>query len=234
MFCVHICKGEILIMTENQVVNQPPTQEIKQNDKEINFRMIEAKHKRELEQERQARLELERRLQEVEARKHVEIEEEDSEPYVDHRKLDKKLSSFEKKLEEKFDKKVDERARALLDQKEEENWVKNNSDFSHVLSEENLLKLVNKAPGMAESIKRMPDGFEKQKLVYNAIKSMGIDKPDVQPPSIQDKIDANRRSPYYQPSGVGTAPYAGAGDFSAVGQKNAYQKMQELKSRLRG
>ena len=53
-------------------------------------------------------------------------------------------------------------------------------------------------------------------------------------PSIQDKIDANRRSPFYQPSGIGSAPYAGPdGDFSAAGQKTAYDKMQELKSRLR-
>ena len=49
----------------------------------------------------------------------------------------------------------------------------------------------------------------------------------------QEKIDANRKSPYYQPSGVGAAPYASAGDFSDSGQKSAYAKMQELKSRLR-
>jgi hypothetical protein len=217
-------------MTESQTVNQA-TQEQKTSDKEINFRAIEAKHRREIEQERQARVELERRLQEIESRKQID-DDDDNEPYVDHKKLDKKLTSFEKKLEERFEKKVDERARALLEQKEEENWLKSNNDFQDVLNEENLTRFLNKAPAMAESIKRMPDGFEKQKLVYNAIKSMGLDKPEPKQSTVQDKIDANRRSPYYQPSGVASAPYAMAGDFSQSGQKNAYAKMQELKNRL--
>ena len=62
---------------------------------------------------------------------------------------------------------------------------------------------------------------------------MGFDKPEQKGPSIQDKIDSNKRSPYYQPSGISAAPYAGGGDFSPAGQKNAYAKLQELKSRLR-
>lgn len=220
-------------MSENQVQNQVQVQETKSNDKELNFRAMEAKHRREIEQERQARLELEKKIQEIESKKNNYQEEDDDEPYVDHKKLEKKLSSFERKLEEKIDKKAEERARMLLDRKEEEDWFRNNNDFENVLNEDNLMKLVNKAPGLAESIKKMPDGFEKQKLVYNTIKTMGIDKPEQKQPSIQEKIDANRRSPYYQPSGVGSAPYASAGDFSPSGQKNAYEKMQELKSRLR-
>lgn len=221
-------------MTENQVANQEKIQENKANDKELNFRAMEAKHRREIEQEKQARMELERKLQEIETRKqqHVEEDEED-EPYVGHKKLEKKLSSFERKLDEKIDKKAEEKARILLQNKEENEWLENNKDFDSVLSEENLMKLVNKAPGLAQSIKRMPDGFEKQKLVYNTIKSMEIDKPTQKQPSIQEKIDANRRSPYYQPSGMGSAPYASDGDFSAAGQKNAYNKMKELQSRLR-
>jgi hypothetical protein len=79
----------------------------------------------------------------------------------------------------------------------------------------------------------MPEGFERQKLVYKNIKALGLHKPEEKAPSIQDKVDANRRSPYYQPSGVGSAPYAPVGDFSANGQKAAYEKMQELKSKLR-
>ena len=217
-------------MTENQVVNQ--VQENKPSDKEINFRKIEEKHRREL-SEMQARLEeTERKATEALSRNQVE-DDNDDEPYVGHKRLEKKLSSFEKKMEEKIDKKAEEKARMLIGQKEEEDWIKNNSDFGDVLKEENLMKLVNKAPGLAESIKRMPDGIEKQKLVYNTIKTMGLDKPDQKQPSIQDKIDANRRSPYYQPSGMGAAPYNSVGDFSEAGQKNAYSKMKELQKRLR-
>ena len=51
--------------------------------------------------------------------------------------------------------------------------------------------------------------------------------------SIQDKIDSNKKSPYYQPSSVGAAPYQSQSDFSAGGQKQAYDKMKELQARLR-
>lgn len=218
-------------MTENQVVNQ--VQENKPSDKEINFRKIEEKHRREL-SEMQARLEeTERKVQEARKPYKDDDDDNDDEPYVGHKRLEKKLSSFERKIEEKIDRKAEEKARMLIGQKEEEDWIKNNADFGDVLKEENLVKLVNKAPGLAESIKRMPDGIEKQKLVYNTIKTMGLDKPEQKQSSIQEKIDANRRSPYYQPSGMGTAPYNSVGDFSDAGQKNAYTKMKELQKRLR-
>lgn len=216
-------------MTENQVA----VQENKPSDKEINFRKVEEKHRRERE-EMQARLDdMERKVQETRKPYKEDDDVEDDEPYVGHKKLEKKLNSFEKRMEEKIDKRAEEKAFHLLQRKDEEDWLKHNNDFEEVLREDNLAKFVQKAPAMADSIKRMPDGFEKQKLVYNAIKSMGIDKPETKQPSIQDKIDSNRRSPFYQPSGVGTAPYASAGDFSQSGQKNAYNKMQELKNRLR-
>jgi hypothetical protein len=70
-------------------------------------------------------------------------------------------------------------------------------------------------------------------LVYKSVKALGLDKPAQKQSTIQEKVDANRKSPYYQPSGVGTAPYNSQSDFSASGQKNAYDKMKELQSRLR-
>lgn len=222
-------------MAENQDVNQvQASQENKPSDKEFNFRAIEAK----LREERSARMEAEKKaedalrlVQESQKYRNNEEEEYDNEPYVDHKKLDKKLYSFEKRLEEKIEKKAEEKALYLMQKKEEEEWISKNSDFDEVLTEENLTKFVAKAPALADSIKRMPNGVEKQKLVYNAIKTMGIDKPEKQS-SVQDKIDSNRRSPYYQPSGVANAPYAMAGDFTPSGQKNAYNKLQELKKRF--
>jgi len=216
-------------MTENQVV----VQENKPSDKEINFRKIEEKHRREL-ADMQARLEeSDRKATEALSRRQSEEDEVDDEPYVGHKRLEKKLSSFEKRMEEKIDKRAEEKARMLMETREDEEWLSKNADFDETLREENLMKLVNKAPALAQSIKRMPDGIEKQKLVYNTIKSMGLDKPEQKQSSVQEKMDANRRSPYYQPSGVGAAPYNSVGDYSPAGQKNAYAKMQELKSKLR-
>jgi hypothetical protein len=215
--------------TENQA-QQP--QEQQPSNKELNFRALEAKYQRQLEQVEMRAQEAERRAQEAVSRsQEVNDDEHDDQPYVDHKRLSKTLSSFEKKMEDKIDKRAEEKAGRMLADSRKGDWLRNNPDFYDVLQHAD--KFAERDPELAETILQMPEGFERQKLVYRSIKSMGIHKPEVKQPPIQDKVDANRKSPYYQPSGVGAAPYASQGDFSPVGQKNAYQKMQDLKNKLR-
>ena|SRR5271154_838775 len=208
-------------------------QEPKPNDKEYNFRQLEAKYQRELAQERARREEAERIASDMKnQRAQIQEDESDNEPYVDHKKFEKKMSAFEKRMEEKIEKKTEEKARVLIEGEKRDLWMRQNPDFYDVLQHAERFSQEN--PELAETILEMPEGFERQKLVYTNIKALRLDKPEQKQPSVQDKIDANRRSPYYQPSGVGAAPYnAGQGDFSPAGQKNAYAKMQELKSRMR-
>jgi hypothetical protein len=108
---------------------------------------------------------------------------------------------------------------AAKEELKQELWLEGNPDFYDVLKHAD--RFANKAPQLAESILRMPEGFERQKLVYQNIKAFGLDKPEVKEPSIQDKIDANRKTPYYQPSSVGAAPYSSQGNYSAQGQKES-------------
>ncbi|MEK6882038.1 MAG: hypothetical protein AABY22_20635, partial [Nanoarchaeota archaeon] len=79
-------------MTAN--IDQNQSQEQKVSDKELNFRALEAKFQRQIEQERAARLEAERLAQEALAKKQQDDDEDDSEPYVDHKKLNKTLNRF--------------------------------------------------------------------------------------------------------------------------------------------
>jgi len=204
-------------------------QEQKTNDKEYNFRAIEAK----LNQERAARIEAERRADEAESRAKRDIpdEEDDNEPYVNNKKLNKTLNKFGQNTQSDIQKAMEIAKHSAKEELKQEMWLENNPDFYDVL--QHAEKFAKKAPKLAENILKMPEGFERQKLVYHNIKELGIDRPEQKQSGIQDKIDANRKSPYYQPSGVSSAPYAAAGDFSESGQKNAYQKMQELKSKLR-
>lgn len=223
-------------MTAPEQNQSQPTQEAQPNNKEMNFRALEAR----MMQERQGRLEAERRAEEAEkinqeatTRKQAQRDDDDvsDEPYVDHKRLARQFSSFERKMDEKIDKKAEEKARTMVQQERRDMWLKQNPDFYEVLQHAD--KFAERDPELAETILQMPEGFERQKLVYKSIKAIGMHKPEVKAPSIQEKVDANRRSPYYQPSGVGAAPYAAAGDFSPSGQKNAYTKMQELKNKLR-
>lgn len=211
---------------ENQAQN---TQEAKQNDKELNFRALEQKYQRQLEQERAARIAAEQAVQE---RKSASADDEDeSEPYVDHKKLNKTLTRHTQNTQTEIQKAMEQAKHAAKEELKQEMWLENNPDFYETLK--HAEKFAQKAPKLAETILRMPEGFERQKLVYQNIKHLGYDKPEVKEPSVQEKIDANRRSPFYQPSGVGNAPYSSSSDYSPAGQKQAYAKMQELKNKLR-
>lgn len=205
------------------------TIENKPSDKELNFRALEAKYQKALEQER---AEKERALRELQEKIKVQYDDDDNtEPYVDHKKLEKKLNKFGQSTQSEIQKGMEIAKQQAKEELKQEMWLENNPDFYDILKHAD--KFAQKSPKLAESILRMPEGFERQKLVYENIKELGLHKPESKQPSIQEKIDANRRSPYYQPSGVGSAPYAATGDFSEHGQKNAYEKMQQLKKQLR-
>ncbi|HET6458336.1 MAG TPA: hypothetical protein VFG24_05620 [Nitrosopumilaceae archaeon] len=209
---------------ENQV------QESKNNDKELNFRALEQKYQRALEAERS---EKERLVQELQQRQKQSLpdDEDDSEPYVDHKKLNRKLNQFGQNQQSEINKAMDMAKHAAKQELKQEMWLENNPDFYDVLK--HAEKFAQKVPKLAENILRMPEGFERQQLVYNNIKALGLDQPEAKQSTIQEKIDANKRSPYYQPSGVGAAPYNQVSDYSPNGQKQAYEKMQELKQKLR-
>lgn len=199
----------------------------KTNDKELNFRALEARYERKLAEERQARLELEKRIQSAPQ----DDDDSSDEPYVDHKKLDKKLAKFGEKTMQQTQTEIKHAVNSALYEERKQSWLEHNNDFYDVM--EHAEKFAQQDPHLAKTILEMPEGFERQKLVYYNIKSRGLDKPQSKAPSIQEKIDANRKSPYYQPSGQASAPYAAQGDFSPNGQKQAYDKLQELKRNLR-
>jgi hypothetical protein len=217
----------INLSQENDVANNA-----KQSDREINFRKQEAMYLRQLDQERQ---EKEKLRQENESLKktpqHVQEEDDDSEPYVDHKKLNKRLTANNQVTQSEIQKAMEIAKRSAKEELKQEMWLENNPDFYDVLQKAD--DFAQRAPKLAENILRMPDNFARQQLVYQTIKEMGIDKPAQKQSTVQDKIESNKRSPYYQPTGSNAAPYAAVGDFSATGQKNAYEKMQQLKSTLR-
>lgn len=202
---------------------------VQASDKEINFRKQEAMYQRMLN-------ERENRIQELEQERQVaksapDDDDDTSEPYVDHKRLNKKLAKQGQATQSEIQKAMEFAKQSAKEELKQEMWLENTPDFFEVMKLAD--KFAAKAPKLADNILKMPEGFERQKLVYNTIKELGIDKPEQPKSSIQDKIDANRQSPYYQPSSVGSSPYnAHAGDFSQTGQKSAYDKMQELKNRL--
>lgn len=213
---------------------QPKEQEKEINDKEMNFSRI----RKQLEEERSARIQAEQRAAEMEkvyqdAQKPQEVEEEDrsDEPYVDHRLLEKKFAKFTQKNKQETQQEIKNAVDRALSEERKMLWLKNNPDFYEVMG--HAQTFADKDPELADTILQMPDNFDRQKLVYKNIKLLKLHQKEEPKSGIQDKVDHVRRSAFYQPTGTASPPYAQAGDFSEAGQKNSYAKMQELKQRLR-
>ncbi len=204
------------------------------NDKELNFRALEQKYQRQLEQERQARIYAEQQAQDMQARMSAPQDDDDddeSDPYVNKKKLKKEQDRFGQKIKQETQNEIQKAVHTAIQKERTDNWLKNNSDFEEVM--QHAEKFYQFDPELAEDILKMPPSFERQKIVYKNIKNLGLHKEKVKEPSVQEKIDANRRGPFYQPSSVGTSPYSPQADYSKAGQKEAYEKMQQMKQRLR-
>lgn len=219
---------------------EQPKEPVQANDKEHNFEQLRKK----LEATEKAKVAAEAKAaayeKEIQKSANSKLRDADpldedpyDEPYVDERRLNKKLAKFEEKFDKRVEEKAEAKARAMLEQERNTQFLKQNPDFSDVLSPEIIEKFAKKHPGMAEPMLEMPDGFARQKLLYEAIKVAGVHKAAAPAPSVQETIDKNRKSYYYQPTGVNGPAYESKGDFSEVGQKNAYDKVKELKARLR-
>lgn len=196
---------------------------------EINFRKQADKFQRMIAEQESRISDMQKQLQAKSAP--VDDEDRDDDPYIDKRKLDKTLTKFAEKQKQETLTDVKKQIQEARDEARREMWIEQNSDFNDVM--QHAQKLAETNPSLAKTILTLPDTFERQQLVYNNIKALNLHKPQESKPSIQETINANRRSPYYQPSGMGAAPYASAGDFSESGQKAAHTKMMDLKNRLR-
>lgn len=208
-----------------------PAPEVKPDNKELNFRALEQKYQRALDEANSQKEAAQRALQERN-KPSTDDDDDDDEPYVDKKRLAKKLNQFGEQSRQHTQSEIQRAVQTAIVEERRQGWLKNNPDFHDVLSKhaEDFAKV---DPELAETILEMPEGFDRQKLVYKNIKALGLDKPKVPETSVQDKINANRKGAFYQPTSVGSAPYGPTGDFSEAGQKQAYAKLQELKANLR-
>lgn len=214
-------------MTVPNQENQPEQNQL--SNKELNFRALEQRYQQQLAQERAER---ERLAKELEQRQSKVVDDEDedmSDPYVDHKRLKKEQARFSQQIKQETQSQIQQAIKQALDKENQDRWLKKNADFNDVMKfAEQFAEL---EPEMTQTILEMPEGFERQKLAYQVIKSKGLHKPQAAKESIQQRIDANQRGPYYQPANMGNAPHAPVGDFSRAGQAAAYEKLKSLKAK---
>jgi len=207
----------------------PENQEAQQqaSNKELNFRALEQKYQQQLAHERAERERLSQELEKAHnIRSNKDDDEDDSEPYVDHKKFRREQAKFGQQIKQETQSEINKAVQHALKEERKQSWLKNNSDFYEVMGKAE--EFAQSDPELAETILEMPDTFERQKLVYKSIKARGLHKPQA---SIQEKIDSNRKGAFYQPSGVSSSPYTQSSDFSPKGQSEAYEKIKQLRSK---
>lgn len=230
---------------EQQSVNveaanpQAPATDQKPSDKEINLRRLaQAKEKAEmeLEKERAEKAEILQRLQHLESSNTSSLDDDlDDDGYVEARKLKKTISRLKNELKQDFKQEVQSEARRLLEEEKQKDFhfrVKAEMpDFEKVVTDESANAFADKFPEWANAILSEPDNYKKRKLTYEAIK--GLDLHQKPQKSIQEKVTANQKNPYYYPSSIGSGGNS-VGDFSDTGKKSAYEAMKALQKGFRG
>lgn len=210
-------------------------EDVKQDTSADNLVKQRKYYERQLEQERQGRMQAEEKAAQLEkdrqSKRNHDEDDEDDEPYIDKRKFKKELSKFEQGFDERIERKATEKAQSLFEAKRKEEFFEQNTDYDQVMSEQVLEKFVKEHPGLAKTLMNIPKGFERDKLVYENIKALNAHR--VKESSIQKQIDDNKKFPGYQPSGMAASPYSKTIDFSEEGRKAAYDKLQANKKRVR-
>ena len=224
-------------MTENTNEQVQGSAQPQMSDQEVNLVKQRKMYERQLEQERQARLQLEQRLSEIEKARishPIEEEDDDAEPYVDRRRLAKTTHKVKQEIKQETQQDIQRAIQQAIENDRIERYLESNPDFKETL-DTHADKLAHLSPSLAKSILAMPDTFERQKLVYESIKLLGLNKPKQAESSIQQKVDQNRRAPF-QPFGVGASPYGIANGGFNIGReegKNLYQQMQDRIQKMR-
>lgn len=200
------------------------------DQKEYNFAQL----RKQVEQERSERLRLSEENEQLKRMAAPKLDDDDDdEPYVDKKRLAKKLNQFGQQTKQETSEIVRNEVNKAIQETERKMWLRANPDFNKVMTPDVLNKFEAQHEELAQSILKIPDEFERQRMAYANIKALRLDQPEVKAVPIQDQIDKNRRSPYYQPSGQGSPAYSQQGDFSEGGQKNAYDQMKSLQKKLR-
>lgn len=186
---------------------------------------------------KQENLQLKQRLAQLEDNMKKAIpkkdEEDSDEPYVDHNKLRREMGKFAETMDSTIDKKASEKARAMIEEEKKNDYLQRNKDFYEVLREDEIKKFVDEHPNLAAPLSKLPDTFERQQLVYEAIKTLKDVKPaqstPTQPKSIlAQAFESRKASMAYTPGGSSGGPFQSMGDFSPGGQKQAYERFKSL------
>lgn len=239
-------------MTEgvNQDVAKPEDKILSKegvNDKEFNFRRLEADREREREARIRAEMQTEmmqRELQQIrEMMKPKDIDPLDQINDMNDLEADKLKAVFAHR-DAKFEKKTREIIEQTLQQKDV-NEKKTNpegalrrqyQDYDRFMNPDTIASIQERDPDAIDAIAAIEDPYVRREKAYQFIKKRigQVPKQEDKPiESVKQKVEENMQNPYLIPSSAATPPYGGI-EFdvsSSSSRKNAYEKLKAAQRR---
>lgn len=211
---------------------EKPTQQISDNARE-NFRRLEQAKEEERERRIKAEMDaalMKQRLEMLEMQNKPQEKDPlaDVQDYVDPASLKAAFAQERQRLNKEAEAIADRKLNEWKKQEEKLNHLSRLKseypDFGSVVNEDNVVRFEQSHPEFVQSLLHIEDAYERKKLAYNFFKRMGT--PEVQKPSISEKVEENRKNPYMIPSGSGM-PAAVEYDLKSPQARNAaYAKLK--------
>lgn len=155
--------------------------------------------------------------------KYTEPEPEDND-FVSRNYIDRRLRESQQQLAQT--------QQALYEQMVTTQLQNQYADFSTVLSKDNIAKLRQEHPEIAQSLAANPDIATKAQATYKIIKKLGLDAPEVDYEPIKQKIEANAKKP--RPAVASPLTQASAYDYQRMSDSDMKREREEMEAIIRG
>ncbi len=155
--------------------------------------------------------------------KYTEPEPEDND-FVPRNYVDRKLRETQQQL--------GQYQQALYEQMVTNQLQTQYTDFSAVLSKDNIAKLRTEHPEIAASLAANPDMSSKAHATYKIIKKLGLDVPETDYEPVKQKIAANAQKP--RPAVASPLSKANAFDYQRMSDDEMKREREEMERAIQG
>lgn len=208
------------------------------DNKELNFRRLEAERQKDREARLKAEWESQQLKQEIHNMKEM-LKPKEKDP-LDDEDIDPDLRSKLQKIRERDRQELLKASRDIARQTFEEEkgrdkrenpigvLRKEYADYDQYMNDSTIQELEQTHPEFTQALLNMSDDYERRKLAYNFVKKNKSQKPTV---SVQDKVKENQQNPYYTPASAGTPSAADFDIRSPAAREAAYRQLKANQKR---
>lgn len=230
---------EALNTNQNSAGTEKLNENVSEKSRE-NFRRLEAARDAEKEARIRAEMEAEFLRKQLDGMSQSsKIQENDPldeiEDYIDKQTYKKIREKDREAYRKEADRLVEEKLKKIEQEKEQkrhEEEQKNStpklrsqfSDYDEVMNEDNIIRLEQDNPTFLNAVLTIQDEYKRKYATYDYLKKAGYVAP--KEPSIKEKVEENRRNPYYFEPGSGTPIAVDFDVKSPQARQQAYEKLK--------